>query len=383
MVDAFTARDEAAGPSRRRALRRAVGAGLALAFGTTAQAAAPRPALRRGVNLTHWFDYARNRGVSPEEMQELARSGFDHVRLPFDPVVLGWRDAAMPDLRGLRAGAERAIAAGLDVVIDLHMVHETKVAIEQAPRLEDGLVALWSHVASAFADLPPAHVAFELYNEPQYYGWRERRWPALQRRLLAAVRGHAFRHLVLLTGARGGSADGLMALPPDGDPWVAYTFHFYLPYLFTHQGMDWLDERHTTAGLWTGIGYPASAAVDAEPRLKKPHRRAHRELQAYRDERWGPERIAGEFTAVAAWARRHGVTVVCNEFGVVRAGVAPAARYRWIGDVRQALEQAGFGWTVWDYADIFGIAVDTGGADGLPRRLEPAARVALGLRAAP
>ena len=78
----------------------------------------------------------------------------------------------------------------------------------------------------------------------------------------------------------------------------------------------------------------------------------------------------------AEWARRRGVPLTCNEFGVYRTYAPTDARLRWIEDVRTSLERHRIGWAIWDYADSFGVAVKREG------RATPDPQVvsALGLR---
>ena len=353
-----------------------------------AAAPATRPGLPRmakGVNLSHWFEYERGQGVSGAEMKQLRALGLDHVRIPVDPVVGGWdpfQGGRLKFLDELVAAVGLALAAGLEVVVDLHLEPADKQRIEEQPESETHLLQLWTQIASALAHTPRERVAFELYNEPQYYGLRRLRWPPLQRRLLAAVRAAAPRHLVLLAGHGGGSFEALSTLAAEGDQQLAYVFHHYEPFLFTHQGAAWLDERYTTAGLRRLLHYPPDAAADANAPLAREHPRAASELAAYLQSDWGLLRMRREFARAAAWARSRGVRVVCNEFGVIRANVEPASRYRWLADVRTALEGHGIGWTVWDYTDIFGITVESTLHKRVGQRtLEPAAVAALGLLA--
>ncbi len=344
-------------------------------------AAAGVPALQRGVNLSHWFEYECNLGPSAQELQGLAQAGLDHVRVPVDPLLLGWQpQQARPtiDVTGLRAAVQGALLAGLDVVVDLHLLDATKKLIEAERGLEPHLAALWSQLAAALADLPAERVAFELYNEPQYYGLKAMAWPALQRRLLAALRAKAPRHLVLLAGNQGGSFEGLVDLPLASDERVAYTVHFYEPFFFTHQGVPWLDPQHTAAGAWAATRYPAAMVALAPPRRVREHPRGEAELARYRSEDWNAGRIEDSLRGVGRWARRNQVRVLCNEFGVFRDGVDAHSRYRWLGDVRLALQQHGLGWTVWDFAHHFGIARSAG--PGAPRVLEAGALRALGLK---
>lgn len=369
----------------RRGLLRSLAAGALLAATGPLAAANPLavPALRRGLNLTHWFEYERGQGVSADEMRALRLSGLDHVRIPVDPVVGGWQPASGGRLlfqHELRKALEQAIGAGLDVVLDLHLEPASKRLIEERPALEGALLGLWSQLARDLADLPAAHLAFELFNEPQYYGWQASRWPALQLRLLRAVREQAPHHLVLLSGNEGGSLKGLRQLPLVADPAVAYVFHYYDPFMFTHQGAVWLDTRYTTAGLYRGVRYPAQFQAIAPARLTSPHPRAAQEMANYLKEDWGPQRIQTDFDAAARFARQQGIRVLCNEFGAIRANVDPASRYRWMNDVRSALEANGIGWTLWDYTDIFGVTAESALPNMVGKRaIEPEALRALGL----
>ncbi len=347
-----------------------------------AAAAAAGPALQRGVNLSHWFEYECNLGPSAPELLGLAKAGLDHVRVPVDPLLLGWQpQQAKPtiDVTGLRAAVQAALLAGLDVVVDLHMLDATKKLIEAERSLEPHLAALWSQLAAALADLPSQRVAFELYNEPQYYGLKALAWPGLQRRLLAAVRAKAPRHLVLLAGNQGGSFEGLADLPLATDEHVAYTVHFYEPFFFTHQGVPWLDPQHSAAGAFAALRYPAAMVALAPPRSVRHHPGSGAELARYRSEDWNAQRIEDSLRGVGRWARRNQVRVLCNEFGVFRDTADALSRYRWLGDVRLALQQHGLGWTVWDFAHHFGIARSAG--PGTPRWLETGALRALGLKA--
>ena len=352
--------------------------------------------MRRGLNLSHWFEYEQGQDVPAAELAAMRAVGLDHVRIPVDPLVGGW----LPDggvtaglrpafMSALRAALEAAIAAGLTVVFDLHLTPQGKSRIEQQAPLERSLAALWSQIGRALADLPPSRLAFELFNEPQYYGAQAARWPPLQQRLLGALREQAPRHLVLLSGHQGGSFKGLRAAittatatAPLADAALGWVFHYYEPFLFTHQGAHWLDTRYTTAGLRGGLRYPAAAQADLTPSLSRPHARAAQELADYRHADWGAARIRADIDAAGAWARQQGLRLFCNEFGAIRANVDPASRYRWVADVRSALEANAIGWTLWDYSDIFGITAVSAlpAPRGGSRSIERAALQALGLQ---
>lgn len=339
------------------------------------------PPMRRGLNLSHWFEYERGQGATRDELRGLASLGFDHMRIPVDPVVCGWSAAQpsrVPFADDLRQAAEDTVAAGLTVVVDLHLEPSDKERLEAGAPGRDAVVALWGALSRLLADLPPSHAAFELYNEPQFYGLASRHWAPLQQRLLDTVRVQAPRHRVLVSGHQGASIEGLMQLAPLRDPGLTYVFHYYEPFLFTHQGAEWVDTRWSTAGLHRGVRYPAQHQLAAPARLVRPHPRAAREMADYLAQDWGSARIAADLRKAGDWARRHRVPLVCNEFGVLRAHADPGSRYRWLGDVRRGLEAEGIGWAVWDYTDIFGLTPQSArpGQRGA-RQLEPEAVQAL------
>ncbi len=371
--------------SRRAWLQQSLGAAGLAALGLkpgSAQANTAGPGMRRGLNLTHWFEYERGQGVSRAEMQALAELGFDHVRLPVDPVVCGWKPVAGSQFAATAAlskALDDAIQAGLEVVLDLHLEPADKEAIERSAQGRSAVVALWAEWSREFAGLPHQRLAFELFNEPQFYGMTAANWAPFQSRMLDAVRARAPQHTVLLTGNQGGSFDGLQRLKPLQDAAAVYVFHYYAPYLFTHQGAHWMDTRYSTAGLHQGVRYPSSEQAGRAVSLSKPHPRAAKEMAEYLTQDWGAARIGSEIRQAADWGRRHGRRVVCNEFGVLRAAADAASRYRWIGDVRRALEAESLGWTLWDYTDIFGITVESAqpGKAGA-RQIDAQALVALG-----
>lgn len=374
-----------AGPNRRDMLRGAAGLALGgaslLAADKPVQAALPT--LMRGFNLANWFEYERNQGLSEAELASLAALGLDHVRLPLDPLACGWNPAepdVLPFLPDLIAAVQAINNAGLTVLLDMHLQPEHKVILEAEPSYEPILAGLWGRLAQAAAVLPQEALVYELLNEPQYYGDNASRWPAFQRQLLAAVRAQDQTHAVLLCGGQGSGPDSLETLPVEPDALAAYSFHFYDPFLFTHQGAPWLDEQYTAAGKLANVPYPATTGATVTYLEDVPAAKAA--FAQYLSDGWDATAVRSVIDRAASWGRANGVALRCTEFGVIRSNVSPADRYRWMQDVRLALEANGIGWTVWDYTHLFGLTVQSGlpGFEG-QRTVDPLARAALGLSA--
>lgn len=407
--------------------RRAILAGAAgAAFIGTGQVRAAAPlVLRRGINLWPWFSLTRefpaprvdydwppfqlDRPVpTARDLGRLRRAGFDFVRIPVDP---GPIVAAPPRERATlldQVMAAVALALGQDLVVVLNL-HANAATHHWTPAHLFGseaalgfaaYLALIAELARRLARLGPDRVAFEPVNEPfQACGAAE--WERVQKRMLGAARGAAPDLTLVATGACGSMIAGLEPLRARAlaafEP-LLFTFHFYEPYLFSHQGAKWMSEPFYPA--LNAVPWPASrgtlettlTAVRARmAELGQPaagrgaatYRETERVLKEYFDARPDRPFIEGYLRQVGAWAQREGVTpgrILMGEFGAVRTGAgiaasAPADRARYVRDVRLSAEALGLPWAFWNLFDSLGLLVDD-----VSRQLDPAMIEALGLR---
>jgi endoglucanase len=363
-------------------------------------AARTEPGFARGVNLSHWLQYDGRQPVAAADMQMLAAAGFDHVRIPFDPVRLGWRpeapDPEMPLPQGaqIESAVAMALVAGLRVIVDFHPDARTEEMVEGKPAVRQAFLDLWRWLATRLARQPADRVAYQILNEPQYYGRGATAWNALQARAVKTLRSVAPNNLILLSGIHGSDIDALERTAIVADRHACYVFHFYDPQLLTHLGADWDPYPDRAQGMMRGLVYPAAEMTMAKVELR-PGARINvvsDAVRRYLNEGWNAERIAERIDIARSWAARNGVCLQATEFGALRGVLGTPSRLRWIADVRRALEDAGVGWTIWDYADLFGIATTAGAVERVndattvvldPRRfsrsLDPLALVALGL----
>ena len=371
---------------------RAVVVGLIVALFHGVAAAEDLPALRRGVNLSHWLQYQGRQPVTSADLAAIRKAGFDHVRIPFDPARLGWNpDAqgsaanAWPGLAELDQAVDASLAAGLAVIVDFHPEGALRDRIEKESPVGKAFVEAWRMLAARYANRPADRLTFEPLNEPQYYQLDgASRWRRLQSDVVGAIRQQAPSHWILLSGTRGGSIAGLESMSPLTDPRIRYVFHFYEPMLFTHLNAPWEPFLSGPQGMIAGLGYPSDSLQALANFRVVPGadaKAANDAVTQYVAEKWNSSRIAQEIAKAAAWAKRYQVKLVCTEFGALRASLDATSRNLWLRDVRTALEGAGVGWSVWDYADFFGIATATGNisstADGavIPGDLQNPARL--------
>ncbi len=406
---------------RRAVLRGAMALACA---GGAAWAAEPEPvSLRRGVNAWPWFSLTREypaprtdyawppfqlgRPVPrPSDLARLREVGFDFVRIPVDPGPFlaftgARRDALLDDLSSAVA---QALASDLSVVVNIQANAATHfwtpdrmVASTGAPAFA-ALEELVGTVAGRLGRQDRNRVALEPVNEPPQ-GCSSSDWNAVQIALLAAARAAAPDLTLVATGACGSMVSGLVALEPApilAFGRVLFTFHFYEPYLFSHQGAPWM--REPVYRSLNDVPWPASAgSLDAT--LAAVRRRMARDTATSEEAKRGAyaetERVLGVYfaarpdvpfidrhlDAVADWGRRHAVApqrILMGEFGALRTDARYTAagaddRARYVRDVRQAAERFGFPWAFWDLFDGMGLM------DDATRAFDPSMLQALGL----
>jgi len=414
------------GWSRRRILKAALATAAAPLLSTLpspARAATGAWPFRRGVNAWPWFALTREfpaprtdydwpafqsqRPVpTPADLARLRASGLDFIRLPVDPgPFLAFEDDHHAALMTMLIDAvNAALAADLGVIVNVQANGATHywnpdrmVSSRQAPEFAR-YQAFVGELAGRLEGIAPGKIALEPINEPPQDCTSDT-WPAVQAALLAAARATAQNLPLVTTGGCGSMVRGLTALDPAPlaafEP-ILFTFHFYEPYLFSHQGAPWMREPVYRA--LNNVPWPASAGtLDAtlasvrarmaqdtetsEADKQAAFAETERVLKVYFDAQPDRRFVDGYLKQVSDWADSHGITrerIIMGEFGALRTDARYTAapnpdRARYIADVRESAEAAGFPWAFWDLFDGMGMMDDT------TRALDPAMIEALGL----
>jgi aryl-phospho-beta-D-glucosidase BglC (GH1 family) len=353
--------------------------------GTAVQTAFARAQhLRHGINASEWFaqsasDYSAartNRYTDDADIALMAKLGFDNVRLSIDPVPLEQglnHEGQYKDfLARLDHAVDTMLAQGLAVQIDIHPEEQYKQQVKTNNEAVERFTMLWRRLAAHYADRNPDLIYFEIMNEPEVND--PYRWAGIQAGAAAAIRDAAPKNTIIATGPNWSSIADLLTQHPLPDGNVIYSFHFYEPHEFTHQGASW------GGAYWIythGIAYPPDESAMATDLAEVPDPRDRYDLEHYWLDHWGAQRIKLQMDAAADWANSNHVPLICNEFGAYRRVTDPASRMNWIHDVRTALEADGIGWTMWDYRGSFGVVYKE---DGQPAKVDPKVVEALGLK---
>ncbi|MBC7348727.1 MAG: cellulase family glycosylhydrolase [Candidatus Aminicenantes bacterium] len=321
----------------------------------------------RGINLPYWFWLNRaplrplERVYSDKDLELVRKLGLTYVRVPVDMANIydpNREDLLQPEaLDLLLSGLRKIINSGLAVNFDLHSISQQAGGSDYSGPLgkdaafTERFFVFWERLARKLADFDPDWLIVEPMNEPVFLG-EEGRWPPLQKELIARIRAVLPRHTILATGAFWSNLSTLLTLEPLADAGVWYCFHFYEPHLFTHQGAHWSSEL---VKKLRRVPYPSSPQAVGEAISLVQQEDLKQALRAYGQESWNATRIEERIGQAAAWAARHRVRLICNEFGAYRIYCLPSYRVAWIKDVRTALEKHGISWAMWEFEGGFGL----------------------------
>jgi endoglucanase len=329
----------------------------------------PPEALRRGINITHWFrfppsgDPSALRGyLDDAALEELRRAGFTFVRLPVQPDLLA-EPGALAD------AVARIEKHGLAVVVALFA---TGWHLESDPADRTKLLGTWRLLAPLLRRFDPAATFPEVLNEPVFAGDPDA-WTRLQHQAVLAIRGALPANTIVLTGASWGGVGGLLSLQPEPDPNVVYSFHLYEPAELTALGAY-------RSGLDTDamarLPFPVTDSGACEAAAGTSHDPATAGLMRfYCAQHWDETRLTERVAEAGSWGRRHLVPVLAGEFGASQRLNAPA-RLAWLSAVRAACEEQAIGWALWGYDDSMGFGLHPADAR---RPLDPDVLRALGL----
>lgn len=238
-------------------------------------------------------------------------------------------------------------------------------------------------------------------NEPRLKckGADQALWQEMLKQMIGRARAGSPAMTLVVTGACVSSADGLIALDAKGlgERNIIYTFHFYDPFSFTHQGAQFIPwpDKYLDEVPWPANARPIEKAesliaqhVAADPKLDvlaraKAKLGAERNLQKLYATNAGPDTIEHKFSEVANWAKDNGLAgrqILVGEFGVLRKqpnkpGALCKDRIRWLADVRQSAETHGFAWSYFSYDGPFALILSDN-----DRRLDQPVLAGLGLK---
>lgn len=314
--------------------------------------------LARGVNLTLAQATAHeSEGAGPflapadSDIAIIQSLGMGHVRVRVNPEQFISEDGKLieDEAQHLLSVLHDIQKGGLAIILTMQPPPTYKHALKPGSAKVEEFAGFWKALAGKLKILNENWLAFEPLNEPEHE--TAEAWFTVQSALVKAVRSAAPKHRIVVAGHKFSSIPELITtrkLPYDN---LSYSFHFYDPHNFTHQGAVWGWPMWQQFHDWP---YPSSPAAVAEP-MKDHTLEARPHLEYYGSQNWNRSKLAAELDKASDWAKRNNVELLCTEFGVYRDGVEQPFRIAWLSDVRELLEERGIGWSLWNYGGNFGL----------------------------
>jgi endoglucanase len=327
---------------------------LIVLFAAASAAAAGAP-FHRGVNLTNWLQASSPRRIqftkfTREDFVRIQSLGCDVIRLPINLHFMTSGDPGITlDPLFLRFLDE---IVGWSEELRIHLLldnHTFDPAIPTSPNVGDTLVAVWTQLAERYRDRS-RFIYYEVLNEP--HGLSDKEWNGIQKRVIDAIRSIDSTHAIVVGGSGWNGVSNLNLMPVYADTNLIYTFHFYDPFLFTHQGASWTDPSLESLA---GVPFPFDAArMPACPSDLLGSWVQGSLSTSYRTD-GTVQRLRQLLDIASNFGTRRKVPLFCGEFGVYIPNSPAEDRIAWYGAVRGLLEERGIAWTTWDYTGGFGL----------------------------
>jgi endoglucanase len=308
----------------------------------------------RGVNLTGWFQANSVRQIqfnryTKKDFGNIKSLGCDVIRLPIN---LHFMTNGQPDYK-----IDPLFFEFLDQVVtwaeDLNLFlildnHTFDPAANTDPDIGPILEKVWLQMAMHFKDRSQ-YILYEVLNEP--HGIADELWNTIQLSVINKIRSVDTRHTIVVGPANWNSYNNLANLPRYTDTNLLFTFHFYDPFLFTHQGATWVDPSMAPLA---GVPFPYRA--DSMPVLPASLSASWvgDNYRSYPTD--GTVQKVKQLIDIAVRFRdERKVPVFCGEFGVYIPNSHNNHRVYWYEVVRKYLEEKQIAWTSWDYHGGFGL----------------------------
>ncbi len=284
--------------------------------------------LSKTVNLGNALD-APNEGDWGIVLQEayferIKEVGFTAVRIP-----VRWSAHTAPTapytidpvfMERVSWALDQAEKNNLAAIINIHHYEEIFTNPTQE---KEKFLSLWKQIAEQYIDRPTT-VFYELLNEPHDQLTAEL-WNAYLAEAVNVIRAVDSVHTLIIGTAEWGGLSAVNKLVlPEKEKNSIFTFHYYSPFHFTHQGAEWVDGSDAWLGTkWNGYQSEKNA-------------------------------VSLDFFQVKVWAEKHNIPVLLGEFGAYKKADMDS-RVRWTRFVTQSAEQDSFSWAYWEFASGFGI----------------------------
>ncbi len=310
---------------------------------------------KAGINISHYENYWKSEEELMNNYQKVLdkvalahQLGFSSIRLPvaFDNFVnRGTKKISERLLKQLKVINEFTASKNMNlIIVDFYPLANKYQDVEIE---EDQHAYLWKQVLAEFYGKDYDHLFFDMYNDPII---DIEKWDNAKSNIMKLLRPLDLNRywIISCTNYCDISAFIKMKTVPNDDK-IIYSFHFFRPYVFTHQGAPWDKEKTSLKGL----PYPYS--LSGMP--LRPEGSLNTDLLYNYDHYYekGTKAFINESIKLAYdWMITNKVPVICTETGTMET-IPFKYRENYFNDVMSVMRNYSIPTMVWDLDQSFGI----------------------------
>lgn len=317
----------------------------------------------KGVNLGGWLSQCSLKKehletfITERDFQRLKTMGADHIRLPVDYLLIETEDGQPVDAG--YAYIDHCVywcsKYGLNMILDLHKTagYSFSMAADcssfwENTAYQQRFLALWDRLAARYGAYD--FIAFDLLNEIVDPSVSEI-WNRLAAQAVTHIRRFAKENPILIGGSRYNSIFTVKDILDPPDDHIVYSFHFYEPYIFTHQGASWEPAMPSDFR----ISYPLTAGAFITQADAKLGGQCSGIFRGMDDTLSGEAMLSSLFEETVSVAEQRNVPLYCGEYGVIDHADSEST-LAWFRDIHAVFKRFGIGRAVWNYKNMsFGI----------------------------
>jgi endoglucanase len=312
----------------------------------------------KGINLSGWFQENSPTEIhfkkyTKKDFENIKSLGADVIRLPINlhSMTDGPPNYKLNDLflNFLDEAVNWAEELNISLILDNHSFDPSKPT---DPNIDEILIPVWKNMAEHFKNRSGL-IYYEILNEP--HGISDSLWRSIQGEVINEIRMIDTNHTIIVGASGFNSYNNLQYLTPYEDENLIYTFHFYEPFLFTHQGASWTDPSLVSL---SGVPFPYDASTMPSVPDDLINTWVQWAMQSYFNT-GTISYVRGEIDKAVDFKETYNVNIFCGEFGVYKPNSLYNHRLLWYNIVRTYFEYHNIPWTSWDYHGGFGLFEDS------------------------
>ena len=325
---------------------------------------------RSGINLGGWISQCSldkehiDTFINKEDIEKVASWGLDHVRLPFDYHILEddnnpfhYKEDGFKIIDKLLGWCKDC---SLNLILDMHKAPGYAFHNELNDNIlfsdensQKCFVSIWQEMAKRYKN-EKDNVVFELLNE--IVDAHGDAWNKIARKAIEGIGSIDTERHILLGGPNYNSVQGLGCLDIYDEENILYNFHFYEPFLFTHQRADWTPLKNVD------INQPYPGKIEGTEKLKTffadnmPEHGKSMTAETVFDISF----LENMLSPAIEFAKRANKELYCGEYGAIDLA-ALDSRINYMHDINELFDKYCIGRASWTYKGMSFSTIDEKG----------------------